>query len=417
MELFRKFSRSETVAGGRYVPLSGEDDGPVMGQASDNRSEIAPSFQPTPSSIYTTQQTQASGPSQPDLSANVSRTQTQLPVRTSTVSSSATTSGSSEAQSMAKTPSDNTHAFHPRNFPYPPDRALSRASHSQRPLSQMSGPPTAYFMPRSNSQPHSMHSGQQILEAHLQMGYTSSQLGAPHHDKRASSVASGIHSRNAALFSAEAGGVMLEFSPSGHGMWKEGQEICGAQTGLIPTPHQVQPSRMAFTADDSDIQQMPRSRPWSTSFPSQQEEAPLARPPTLRQHGRSHSDGAAVLARQGTLFHPAGSTKRASQELGVMLGGKKSRRVSQPKLLTPPDLGGDQQVAASQVRLEASKKSKARVEVDVVLERDCVVEGGEVRGRMEVRVTAGKRSAGLRVGAGKIRVLGFEGESTSWRRR
>jgi hypothetical protein len=100
-----------------------------------------------------------------------------------------------------------------------------------------------------------------------------------------------------------------------------------------------------------------------------------------------------------------------------MLGGKKSRRVSQPKLLTPPDLGGDQQVAASQVRLEASKKSKARVEVDVVLERDCVVEGGEVRGRMEVRVTAGKRSAGLRVGAGKIRVLGFEGESTSWRKR
>jgi hypothetical protein len=63
------------------------------------------------------------------------------------------------------------------------------------------------------------------------------------------------------------------------------------------------------------------------------------------------------------------------------------------------------------VRLEAAKKKKARVEVDVVLERECVVEGGEIKGRLEVRINGGKRGEGLRVAGGKVRVVGFEGES------
>ena len=83
------------------------------------------------------------------------------------------------------------------------------------------------------------------------------------------------------------------------------------------------------------------------------------------------------------------------------------------KLLPPPDLEGWEAVGgeAEKIRLEATKKRKARVEVDVVLERECVVEGGEIRGRMEVRVTGGRRGEGLRVGGGKVRVLGFEGEA------
>lgn len=68
--------------------------------------------------------------------------------------------------------------------------------------------------------------------------------------------------------------------------------------------------------------------------------------------------------------------------------------------------------ATDDVRLEAAKKKKARVEVDVVLERECVVEGGEVRGRLEIRVNGGKRGEGLRVAGGKVRVVGFEGKSS-----
>lgn len=109
--------------------------------------------------------------------------------------------------------------------------------------------------------------------------------------------------------------------------------------------------------------------------------------------------------RQGTLLHPASGTQRSSQELGILLGGARSRRLSRDKLLpAPSDVGGEK------VRLEASKKGRARVTVDVVAERECVVEGGEVRGRVEVRVGGGRGSAGLRVGGGKVRVVGFEGE-------
>jgi hypothetical protein len=95
--------------------------------------------------------------------------------------------------------------------------------------------------------------------------------------------------------------------------------------------------------------------------------------------------------------------------------GNKSRRLSQGKLLPPPELeawkatGG---AGAEKVKLEAARKRRARVEVDVVLERECVVEGGEVRGRMEIRVN-GSKSEGLRVGGGKVRVVGYEGMSSS----
>lgn len=95
-----------------------------------------------------------------------------------------------------------------------------------------------------------------------------------------------------------------------------------------------------------------------------------------------------------------------------MLGNRK-RRPSGSKILPAPVVagwdGGMAGVQQEKVKLEAAKKGKARVEVDVVLERECVVEGGEVRGRIEVKV--GKR--GVRVGMGKVRVVGYEGKCCS----
>jgi len=308
----------------------------------------------------------------------------------------------------------------PRTFPQPPD-------HPPRSLTQMSDPtsslnrrslPVPYFMSRSQSQPLNLQS---VPESDRE-GRESLLISHTEHDKRASQVSTGIHSKNAALFSAEAGGMMLAFSPSGDATWREGELICGARTGLIPTPQAVPVAHMPSAstsmqaqASDSRPQEDPdedlKSRPWSESTYAAHGLMGHPQPQFLRKHGRSHSDGAAVLARQGTLFYPTSSNKRASQELGVMLGGRK-RRLSANQVMSPPVLDGWSAAGGSveKVRLEASKKRKARVEVDVVLERDCVVEGGEVRGRMEVRVTGGKRSEGLRIGGGKIRVVGFEGE-------
>ena len=219
--------------------------------------------------------------------------------------------------------------------------------------------------------------------------------------------------------------MMLAFSPNGDGIWKAGEAIDGLRSSLLPTPLPVNlssghppypPTRhmtappMAHSRSAGGIDQQDddlRSRPWSESTMSQHMK-------TTGHRARSLSDGAAMLARQGTLFHPASDNQRASMELNVMLG-KKSRKASKDKLLAPPELQGWQDSGGpiDHVRVEAAKKRKARVEVDVVLERECVVEGGEVRGRMEIRVNGGKRSEGLRIGGGKVRVVGFEGESVA----
>jgi hypothetical protein len=227
-------------------------------------------------------------------------------------------------------------------------------------------------------------------------------------EKRLSDISTGVHSKNAALLSAESGG-MLAFSPSNGGVWRM-SEMPGVNgtplsaSALASASASASASRSQITVGKPKSEAESRedelkSRPWSDSTMSHH------RP----RHGRSLSDG--LLARQGTLLHPASNTQRASQELGLLLGGR-SRRPSQGRLLPPPQLSAWQAAGgegADHVRLEAAKKRKARVEVVVVLERECVVEGGEIRGRMDVRINGGRRGEGLRVGGGKVRVIGFEG--------
>lgn len=151
----------------------------------------------------------------------------------------------------------------------------------------------------------------------------------------------------------------------------------------------------------------PSPQPSPVSTPQPYPPIPVVPQRSQRRHHRSHSDGEALsaLARQGTLFHPASSQERAAKELDVMLGKPRSRRLSANRLLPAPETPVKNK---DQVRLEAAKKGRARVELDVVIERECVVEGGEMRGRLEVVVRGGKRGKGLRVGGGKLRVLGFE---------
>jgi hypothetical protein len=108
------------------------------------------------------------------------------------------------------------------------------------------------------------------------------------------------------------------------------------------------------------------------------------------------------------------SNKRSSAELNIILGSS-NLRASASRLLPQGELPIEEKLAKmDQVRIEAKKGSKARVEVDVVLERDVVVEGGEVRGRLDVRVRREKKGEGkVWIGGGKMRIVGFEGEG--WR--
>lgn len=65
----------------------------------------------------------------------------------------------------------------------------------------------------------------------------------------------------------------------------------------------------------------------------------------------------------------------------------------------------------STVVLEQGSKGKARVEIDLVLASELVVEGGALKGKMEVRVRKDKDGEGfVWLGTLKARIVGFEGE-------
>lgn len=345
-DFLRKLSLGgeETVGGGAYVPIPEAEE--------SERQEHAP----------------------------LEITRTRSSTLTSTIATGAITNNGTSIG--GPTPSDTLHTFHPGSFPV-------QNANFEMPISQnipsSRQKPLARGMSRSRSTPMNLQPVEEVQE------------------KRISDPSTGMHSRNRVLLNAEAGGMMLAFSPGGQ--YRPGQAIVGPGSTLMQTPSSATGPK---SPSAEDVEESLKSRPWSNSTMSQHMQNN-----SLCHRARSLSDGAAMLARQGTLFHPGSSKQRSSAELNLMLGQPKSRRLSGTRVLPPPELeawtmaGG----ATDEVRLEAAKRKKARVEVDVVLERECVVEGGEVRGRLEVRINGGKRGEGLRVAGGKVRVVGFEGKS------
>ena len=79
----------------------------------------------------------------------------------------------------------------------------------------------------------------------------------------------------------------------------------------------------------------------------------------------------------------------------------------------PPGAGGYQpglKRKPSSVVLEQATKGKARVELDLILASSLVVEGGNLKGKMEVRVRKERDGEGeVWLGAVKARIVGFEG--------
>ncbi|EIW68957.1 hypothetical protein TREMEDRAFT_62670 [Tremella mesenterica DSM 1558] len=374
-ELLQRIARAgtrseEAVTSGRYTPLSDRDDRDQKQSASSaiSRGSSTSTVQPKQRSRSTTTLSTLPTPHIPSDTPSQGTHQTNDSIGT--------------FGSLAQAP-----------FPEPPPRQNSNHSANtdrQSSSSRVSPYTNPVTLPSEGPfrQPISVQQNRSSTEA----------VG----NKRVSDLSSGTHSKNAVLLSAEGGGMMLAFSPNGDGLFRPGAMIDGRNGGVFtPTPDTTTSDHVTGFLQ-SGKGQASRSRPWSEDIPSQQR--------IPGQRGRSLSDGAAILARQGTLLHPASNYKRASAELGLVLGNK-SRRASRDRLFSPPnpqDWPNADGPPPEAVRIEAAKRRKARVEIDVMLERECVVEGGEVRGRMEVRVNGGKRSDGLRVGGGKVRVVGFE---------
>jgi hypothetical protein len=106
---------------------------------------------------------------------------------------------------------------------------------------------------------------------------------------------------------------------------------------------------------------------------------------TLRTPGLGDGDST-HLQRQSTLLTAGAPPGRRAKELSRLLAAKAGK---------------------GPVVLEQAKSGKGRVEVDLTVDRGLVVEGGVLRGRMEVRVKRDKEE--LWLSQPKVRVVGFEG--------
>ncbi|KAG8923764.1 hypothetical protein FRC00_005879 [Tulasnella sp. 408] len=184
------------------------------------------------------------------------------------------------------------------------------------------------------------------------------------------------------LLDAELGGSMVEFDPySQSGVGGSGFKT-GHQIGLTPS-------------------------------------LPSTATPRTRQRAATHSG--ASLARSGTLFSSDASGSRKSAELKTLLGGS-SHKLPSKATIPAPSSGQPDGQKKKKARRSASTsdisgvvalekaKSKARVEVDIELESETVVEGGYLRGKMEVTIRKpGKNESPIWIGGGKMRIVGFEG--------
>lgn len=131
-------------------------------------------------------------------------------------------------------------------------------------------------------------------------------------------------------------------------------------------------------------------------------------PSTLKARGRSLSEGY-NLARHSTLLSSNANPIQHARQLSRLLAPtssaapRASGSLSKKATSTP--------ASAKIAALEGAKPaSKARVDIDVMLESSLVVEGGALRGRMEIKVAPGdKKSGDVWMGEPKIRAVGFEG--------
>ncbi|PWN53971.1 hypothetical protein IE53DRAFT_71553 [Violaceomyces palustris] len=145
--------------------------------------------------------------------------------------------------------------------------------------------------------------------------------------------------------------------------------------------------------------------------------------------GRSLSEAnvsnASMLERQGTLLSTTGNPARKSRELNRLLGnsGRKlpasAAATESIAAMSTDSLASTKSglsrsnaigsAVAPPAILEQGKAGKARVEVDLVLESDLVVEGGMLKGRMQIKVRKGNEKEGaVMLAQPKVRVVGFE---------
>lgn len=227
----------------------------------------------------------------------------------------------------------------------------------------------------------------------------------------------------------------LEAAERGEGMVSLDPTSGSFQAGPAIVPGDV------AVADQDDLEDLVEAveddskteRSWSSHVEEDQEEEPVAMPAQTSTrptpHGRSRSEvgtlsssgSASQLDRHGTLINTAANPARRSRDLQRLLGNNRkapsSVAADDDKSLStsPKKRQGLQRSNASgstavpPAVLEKGKQGKARVEVDLLLESDLVVEGGMLRGRLEIQIRKPQwDQVPVLIACPKVRVVGFE---------
>lgn len=169
----------------------------------------------------------------------------------------------------------------------------------------------------------------------------------------------------------------------------------------------------ATDADDESIllSARPKPEPFRHSMHKRQASAPAV--PTAADMSRSASS----LERHGTLISAAANPARRSKDLSRVLGNKHGKLAATDSEADSPTsstanarrFSSNTPIYAPPAALEQSRSSKSRVDVDLMLESDLVVEGGLLKGRLEIKVRRNPPDEGkLMLTQPKVRVVGFE---------
>ncbi|KAG5647769.1 hypothetical protein DXG03_008492 [Asterophora parasitica] len=113
-----------------------------------------------------------------------------------------------------------------------------------------------------------------------------------------------------------------------------------------------------------------------------------------------------TLSRHGTLLSVNAAPARNAAELKSILGGAGARLKPGAAVLPNPGRPAD---GVDRTSLEQAKP-KARVEVDIVLDRKTYVQGGYLQGHVKVRIhpASNRGGAPVMISGGKVRLIGFE---------
>lgn len=310
----------------------------------------------------------------------------------------------------------------------------------------------------SSSSHHTFH-----RQHHIQ--HQQQQASQPQIRKAQSAISMRSMASMRGLEEAETGGAAVVLDSLGKG-FVQGVPLDPRHAGQLGSPSIVFGSKelvqgsilMAQTASEQSSQQG-RGRAASTATDKTASSSGHSRAASLSlaslpstQGLPSLTGGAQALQRQSTLLSAGGNPLKRAKELDRLLDPKPAQVRSQysptaepyhstdmPSRATfasdPAEEGGKSNTTGgtsfhphgiavsshlqlkrkpSTVVLEQSAKGKARVELDLTLAGTMVVEGGKLKGRMEIRVRKEKAGEGeVWLGAVKARIVGFEGKSTS----